>query len=367
MIYLKEEYTGDLLNEDVYRIAENNIEFVTKRKNIFAIEKNTLFTVSTSYLEDTDEYKVTVKGYKFSGKITRYSELSFTDSPLIAQDRVIEIITPDSYEIFLEELKKNSRSMDKTSFESAIEKNPAVLQYISEVEEILEKNRNMEKRIEEINNEFYQSELSLGEKTVKIFFDRVLAVTDRITENSFLNLLFNIVNILIGFISALILIPAIVLQINGPLILLTGLIAFFSISTLILGTAKANELYKNIFSFPFIVMGLLTGKKTKKSSILVTGLRNEKLIEINENNRLHIKARDDLNSKIGLIAYEIFESNKKVMTFSDKTTSEETETRSPEEITGGYERIKYPEYRSESNDKPENHERKVISLTKPGK
>lgn len=369
MIYLKEKYTGDLLNEDVYRIAENNIEFVTKRKNIFAIEKNTLFTVSSSYLEDTDEYKVTVKGYKFSGKITRYCELSFTDSPLITQDRVIERISPDSYEKFLKELKNNSQSMDKPSFESAIEKNPVVLQYISEVEEILAKNRDIEKRIEEINNEFYQSELSSGEKTVEIFFDRVLVFTDRITANFSLNLLFNILNILVGFVSALALIPAVVLKINGPVILLIGLIAFFSISTLILGTEKANDLYKFIFSIPFIVIGLLTGKKAKKPSISVTEVRNEKLIEINENNKLHIKARDNLNSKIGLIAHDII-SNRNKLTFSNNSEKKvllETETRSPEEITGGYERIKYPEYCSKYNDKPENQERKVISLTKPGK
>ncbi|MDD6825590.1 MAG: hypothetical protein PUE12_05680 [Oscillospiraceae bacterium] len=365
MIYLKEEYTGDLLNEDVYRIAENNIEFKTKRKNIFAIEKNTLFTVSSSYLDDTGEYKVIVKGYKFSGKITRYSELTFTDSPLIAQDRVIERIDPDSYQRFLTELGNNSLIMDKSSFESAIEKHNDVLQYMADVENILNKNREIEKSIEEIKNDYTESVLSNSGIKVKSFFNRI-------KEHPFQNLLLYVINMLIGVISLVVLIGLFMTidTANPVLILLIGFVAVFSFYAILQDTSKISELYEKLFLFPFTFVNFFRKNNPKKSNNLVTAICNEKYIEINNNTKLHINARNELNSKIGLIAHDIFLSNNNVLNFSNKTDEkifEEKETRTPEEITGGYERIKYPEYHTESHVKPGNQERKVISLTKPDK
>lgn len=365
MIYLKEKYTGDLLSEDVYRIAENNIEFKTKRKNIFVIEKNTLFTVSSSYLDDSGEYKVIVKGYKFSGKITRYSELTFTDSPLIAQDRVIERIDPDSYEKFLVELGNNSLSMEKGSFESAIEKHNDVLQYIADVENILNKNKEIEKSIEEIKNGYTESELSNSGIKVKSFFNRI-------KEHPFQNFLLYVINMLIGVISLSVLIGLFMTieTANPVLILLTGFVAVFSNYAILQDTTKISELYKKLFLLPFIFVNFFRGNNSKKSNNLATAICNEKHIEINNNTRLHINARNELNSKIGLIAHDIFVSNNNALIFSNKTEEkifEETETRTPEEITGGYERVKYPEYHTESHVKPGNQERKVISLTKPDK
>lgn len=374
MVYQRTTNKGDLLETDIYWKAEQFLEFRNRRNEIFTIEPGTVFTMSAEYNHRTDDYEVLITCYGFGEGMKRG-----ITSPLAEKSRVEQRMEEDEFFALKLDLDRKCVSMKKNMLETRIMSNSHVVDFCNTNEAFRKEYLDLKTKYEDIKRQ-----LSSGrrqptgiEKKISRFIDVSARVEADASSNERLKQ--------ISQVSFGIFLMFFLLSLGSspsPNYLMTFLFfVIMSVSALnfIIGPKATAVVVCKVLSLPFIIGDFLTGSGRGERLDRQTCRQLEDDLKMLDS-EMHLRAlkqqelKRELDRKFSLVNNEAFgaalpilnSAAEQKLSFSAGGMMPEIETRTPDEITGGCERVAYPVYDHESNVQASD-ERKVISLTKTGR
>ena len=355
MIYQKTHNHKDLFDKDIYRKAERNLEFRNRRGEVFSIEENTVFTVEAEYLPRTDDYSVIIRSYEFATVVSE-NMINGSDSPLAVQSIVEERMTEEEFFILENDISAHCLSMKKNVLEFKLLKHEKVREYCKESSALRKKYLEAKKAVDNTLAQLAQDTREPTNLEKKI--DGLIRIASEIEADNAMEQVFRFINQMVFSISSMVLLTVLGRTIGTPDFLqlfLLLVVPFVSGMNLLLKPVKAAELFCKILSLPFVLSDFLTGTKANRLSrslrlSLESQAQNEKE-ELHLNELQQRQLKEKLNINFCLINDEVFRSA--LLTAQDQDGRiVETETRTPEEITGGYERVMYPVFGNSGKPAP---------------
>ncbi len=358
MIYQKTHKHKDLFDKDVFRKAERNLEFRNRRGEVFSIEENTVFTVDAEYLPRTDDYNVTIRSYEFANVVSE-NMMKGSDSPLAVQSIVEQRMTEDEFFILENDIEAECLSMKKSVLEYKILNHEKVREYCKESSALRKQYLDAKAQVD--NTKALLAQDSRDPTNIEKKMDGLIRVASEIEADPTVEQVFRFINQMVFGISSMVMLTVLGSTTGSPdLLFLTLLLIapFVSGMNLLLKPVKAAELFCKILSLPFVLSDLLTGTKTNRiSRSLRLSLESQSRSEMEELHLNELKQKqlkEKLNIKFCLINDEIFRSA--LLTTTDQNGQiTEIETRTPEEIAGGCERVMYPVFGNKGTSAPSAH------------
>ena len=383
MVYQRTTNKGDLLETDIYWKAEKFLEFRNRRNEIFTIEPNTVFTISAEYNHRTDDYEVTVTCYGFAEGFNDGMRRGIS-SPLAVKSKVEQRLSEDEFFALKLELDRRCVSMKKQMLETKIMSNSHVVDFCNKNDAARKELLALQSQAEDVKRQLNSGRRQPTniEKKISRFIDvseRVEADAtscERLKQISQLSFVVFFMFFLLSLGTS-----------SSPNFLMVFL--FFAIMTVsglnfLLGPKAAAIVVCKVLSLPFVIGDFLTGsgrgqRLDRQTCHQLEGDLKMLDSEIHLRTLKQMDLKRELDRNFSLVNNEIFGAALPLINpapgqkSANPATGQmytaqmpEIETRTPEEITGGYERVAYPVY-DRSDDIPASDERKVISLTKEGR
>lgn len=367
-------YQPNLLKGNHYRIALCDIFFKNNANDDFIIKGTSLFTIESKYFQFTDDYEITVKFYKFARNVHVRNSKKSNNSPFEIQSMITEIISSDSYNNIYSDIDRYSCPFNKERFEEETLKRNDVNKIITNLQVLKNDQQNLFMRSAELNNEITKGHRSAIEKTIDKIFEKIKIIAEKIENNNVFEAPFLGMNILFFSIISLLNIFIINKSISTDLItvIVINLLGSINFMNIFFKSVKTTEILNNVLSSPFRFISKYTGLNKDEQSIKTNLISeyNQKMIDMKNNQEQQIQLQksldfvfDDVLEDAVISVQSLFTDARQNHLHIQNNINDftETETRTPEEITGGFENIMYPVYDSEQSAK---NNRKVINLSK---
>ena len=374
MVYQKTTNNGDLLETDIYWKAEKYLEFKNRRNEIFTIEPGTVFTMSAEYNHRTDDYEVMITCYGFAERMRRG-----ITSPFAEKSKVEQRMEESEFFALKLDLDRKCVSMKKNMLEAKIMSNSHVVDYCNKKEAAGKEYLAVQSQAEDIKRQ-----LSSGRRqptNIEKKISRFIDVSARVEADASTNgALKQVSQISFGvFLMLFLLSLGSSPSPNFLMVFLFFAIMFVSGLNMIFGPKVAAIVVCKVLSLPFIIGDFLTGSGHGQRLDRQTCRQLEDDLKMLDS-EMHLRAlkqqelKRELDRNFALVNNEVFGAALPLvnpapgqrLSVPSPGQMQEIETRSPEEITGGCERVAYPVYDHENNVQASD-ERKVISLTKTGR
>ena len=387
MVYQRTTNKGDLLETDIYWKAEKFLEFRNRRNELFTIEPGTVFTISAEYNHRTDDYEVTVTCYGFAEGINDGMRRGIS-SPLAVKSKVEQRLAEDEFYALKLDLDRKCVSMKKPILETRIMNNSHVVDFCNKNDAFRKELQTLQAKADDVKRQLNSGRRQPTniEKKISRFIDVSERVEADATSCEKLKQISQL-SFVVFFMFFLLSLGAS----SSPNLLMVILsFAIMTVSGLnfLFGPKVAAIVVCKILSLPFVIGDFLTGSGRGQRLDRQTCLQLEDDLKM-LNSELHLRTlkqlelKKELDRKFSLVNNEVFgaalpyiapapgqkqatPAAGQMFTVSPVPQMQEIETRTPEEITGGYERVAYPVY-ERNDDIPASDERKVISLTKTGR
>lgn len=390
MIYEKEKTKNNLLDPDEYRIAEKDIEIKNYRDGILVIDKGTVFTVESRFMMNI--YEVVFKTFGFTKTVTKYGEL------VSVQKVKIQRFAEDEYNELLYRLSKDTDSMKKGVFEQKLLQHSEVCEFLEKIEAL--RNKNYQVRLASVNA-VQKAPRSDDNSLSDIVLKGISTLAAKIENNPAALRIVTLSNVILGsffahnILKMVIFIDAFVSSQFSLFSLFVNMMGIvLCMINLILKPIRASEVYKIFLKMIFtLINGVIYIDSNRSYDISdIRGkfdIAGGEFISIQQA-QLH-RTLDEHFTKI---AFDVFVSagsqhrnysNASQFADSEQQNSmpaisplgsfsaepqKETETRTEQEIIGGYERVAFPRYKSDAdngsstNSKGSSGGRKMINLDK---
>lgn len=391
MIYRNNNY-GNINKADK---VQSDSEYFLARKDIIisrvngtpvTLEKDTLFSMETEHFMSLAEYEINIKSYEISALVKECIGRPYDYSPLAVKDAVFLKVTEREYDRMMNEFDVSTLRMSKQVLEDSLMRESRIVQHCTSMVPLMQEHLKTEQEAELIKQMLESDFFSLSERDLKSFFNSIINVFEMLEEKPVVSVLIQMFSgaVSIGIICRLLIDMGTSTTVGSYIVFTVSIIAaIVSVLVALMKLSGAAEFLRDLLSLPLIAGRMLFVSGTRRMDSLNQEYENIRQV-LYSNEVKQRELRKQLMNDFPEMLRTIMSGNmlpgdtdmKSLvytgLNFSGLNAADipETETRTDEEIRGGYERVVYPVYADGHTGRPEHDKsmkRRVISLSKTGK